>query len=80
MKKYVRFLVVFVFFAFAKAIKAQPSKVTSVQEMESPNGNFKLEMRLNAIGTPVYKLNFLGKEVIKESSLGFDLKGDNKSL
>lgn len=80
MKKYVRFLVVFVFFAFAKAIKAQPSKVTSVQEMESPNGNFKLEMRLNAIGTPVYKLNFLGKEVIKESSLGFDLKGDDKSL
>lgn len=80
MKKYVRFLVVFVFFAFAKAITAQPYKKIPTHEMVSPNGNFKLEMRLNGVGSPVYKLFFFGKEVIKESSLGFDLKGDNKSL
>ena len=75
-----KILLVFLVFASAKAINAQPFKATPVHEMVSPNGDFKLELRLNAEGTPVYKLDFLGKEAIKESSLGFDLKGDDKSL
>ena len=43
------------------------------QEINSPNGNFTLNFELNQ-GVPIYKLNYKGKAVVKESKLGFELK------
>lgn len=73
---------VFWVFAFAKAIPlhAQQFHTNAVEELTSPDGNFKLTVRLNQNGTPLYKLDFKNKAVVKESTLGFDLKGDEKSL
>jgi hypothetical protein len=42
--------------------------------MKSPNGNFALRFSLQADGTPVYSLKYKGKDVIKPSKLGFELK------
>jgi len=47
------------------------------QELKSPNGNFILNFALNSEGTPTYSLNYKGKEVIKPSKLGLELKDDS---
>lgn len=46
------------------------------QTLHSPDGNLTLNFRLNADGTPVYALRYKGKEVIKESKMGFTLRPD----
>ncbi len=73
---------VFWVFAFAKAIPlyAQQVNTNAVEVLASPDGHFKLTVRLNQNGTPLYQLDFKNKAVVKESSLGFDLKDDEKSL
>lgn len=50
------------------------------QQLKSPNGNFAMDFSLLQDGTPTYKLTFKGKEVIKTSKLGLELKNDKKSL
>ncbi|QEE48456.1 glycoside hydrolase family 97 protein [Flavobacterium alkalisoli] len=50
------------------------------QELKSPNGNFTLKFSLEKDGTPSYSLTYKGKDVIKPSKLGFELKKDEKSL
>ncbi|PTT00706.1 alpha-glucosidase, partial [Flavobacterium sp. HMWF030] len=50
------------------------------QELKSPDGNFSMNFSLQTDGTPVYKLTYKGKEVIKPSKLGLALKNDDKSL
>lgn len=50
------------------------------QQLKSPNGNFTMDFSLLQDGTPTYKLTFKGKEVIKTSKLGLELKNDKKSL
>ena len=40
----------------------------------SPDGNFLLNVTVNAEGTPVYTLDYKGKPIVKESRLG--LKSD----
>lgn len=50
------------------------------QQLKSPNGNFTMDFSLLQDGTPTYKLTFKGKEVIKMSKLGLELKNDEKSL
>ncbi|ABQ07433.1 MULTISPECIES: glycoside hydrolase family 97 protein [Flavobacterium] len=52
----------------------------NAQDLKSPDGNFLMHFSLEADGTPVYKLIYKGKDVIKASKLGFTLKNDNKSL
>ena len=52
----------------------------NAQDLKSPDGNFLMHFSLEADGTPVYKLIYKGKDVIKTSKLGFTLKNDNKSL
>jgi hypothetical protein len=42
--------------------------------MKSPNGKFALRFSLQSDGTPVYSLKYKGKDVIKPSKLGFELK------
>lgn len=44
------------------------------QQLKSPNGNFTMEFALSNDGTPTYQLNYKGKQVIKTSKLGFELK------
>jgi hypothetical protein len=43
------------------------------QSIQSPNGNIKLDFKLNE-SKAVYQLYYKGKEVIKPSSLGFEIK------
>ncbi len=45
------------------------------QEQASPNGNVVVSFFLNKQGVPFYKISYKNKPVIKESSLGFLLKG-----
>ena len=47
------------------------------QELQSPNGELKMQFLLDNSGTPVYKLKYKEKEVIRESRLGFELKNEN---
>ncbi|MCO4293502.1 glycoside hydrolase family 97 protein [Solitalea sp. MAHUQ-68] len=49
------------------------SLATMAQELVSPNGNLKLSFQLSD-GSPTYKLIYKGKEVIKTSKLGLELK------
>jgi hypothetical protein len=49
------------------------------QEINSPNGNFTLCFELNQ-GVPIYKLNYKEKAVVKDSRLGFELKGEESLL
>ena len=54
--------------------------VLRAQELLSPSGQLKMAFSLSTDGTPTYSLSYKGKSVIKPSTLGFDLKGDKKSL
>ncbi|HEY1113307.1 MAG TPA: glycoside hydrolase family 97 N-terminal domain-containing protein, partial [Chitinophagaceae bacterium] len=62
---------VFLFYFLCTAIMAQ--------ELKSPNQNFTLTFVLQD-STPVYQLVYKGKEVVKPSKLGLELKNDQKSL
>lgn len=44
------------------------------QNIQSPNGKLSLAFALTADGEPTYQLSFGGKSVIKNSSLGIELK------
>lgn len=48
--------------------------IIHAQDMKSPNGKFTLSFSLQSDGTPVYSLKYKGKDVIKPSKLGFELK------
>jgi hypothetical protein len=50
------------------------------QQLKSPNGSFSMDFSLLEDGTPTYKLTYKGKEVLKTSKLGLELKNDKKSL
>lgn len=52
----------------------------TAHELQSPDGNLSLKFRLTEDGTPVYSFAFGNKTVIKESSLGYELVNDDKSL
>ena len=46
------------------------------ERLVSPDGNLELTFSLTQEGTPCYALNYAGREVIKESPLGYTLRGD----
>lgn len=52
------------------------STAAMAESITSPNGLLKLNFSVNAQGTPVYELSYKGKEVIKPSTLGLELKND----
>ncbi|AWH84670.1 alpha-glucosidase [Flavobacterium album] len=52
----------------------------NAQELKSPNGAFTMKFSLQAGGVPTYSLVYKGKDVIKASKLGLELKNDKKSL
>lgn len=44
------------------------------QNLKSPDGNLSMNFSITAEGTPEYKLSYKGKEVIRPSKLGLELK------
>ena len=52
----------------------------NAQELQSPNGNFKMIFALENDGTPTYQLFMNNKEIIKKSKLGLELQKDKKSI
>lgn len=54
--------------------------IVNAQKLKSPNGDFELEFALSKNGEPMYALFLKGKEVVKQSKLGFELKNDKVSL
>lgn len=50
--------------------------ILPAQTLQSPDGNLALDFHLSAEGTPVYSLRYKGKDVIKESKLGFTVRPD----
>ncbi|OJU51580.1 MAG: alpha-glucosidase [Bacteroidales bacterium 45-6] len=48
----------------------------SAQSLKSPNGNLEMKFYLQDGGIPTYTLTFKGKDVIKPSKLGLDLRPD----
>jgi len=54
--------------------------ITYAQELKSPNDRFTMSFRLLQDGSPAYQLSYKGKPVIKESTLGLELKNDKQSL
>lgn len=51
-----------------------PFTIASTQELKSPDGNLTMDFKLTSKGEPTYTLTYKGKEVIKPSKLGFELK------
>ncbi|HLO80444.1 MAG TPA: glycoside hydrolase family 97 protein [Chitinophagaceae bacterium] len=54
--------------------------ISIAQELKSPDGNFIMNFSLLPDGTPTYMLKYKGKDVVKPSKLGLELKGDKLSL
>ncbi|MBB1286589.1 glycoside hydrolase family 97 protein [Flavisolibacter sp. BT320] len=54
--------------------------ITDAQELRSPDHNLRLFFSLQNDGTPTYSLTYKGKDVVKPSKMGFQLKNDKKSL
>lgn len=50
------------------------------QSITSPDGNLEMEFALSDTGEPTYILNYKLREVIKKSTLGFEIKKDSLSL
>ena len=46
----------------------------AAETVQSPDGNLSVTFDLNKEGTPTYSMNFKGKEVMKPSKLGLELK------
>ena len=52
------------------------SMIISAQTLTSPNGNYQMNFSLSGDGSPLYTLNYKGKEVIKPSKMGLELKSE----
>jgi hypothetical protein len=50
------------------------------QTLRSPNGQLEMIFTVQQGGVPTYQLSYKGKTVIKPSTLGLELKNDDKSL
>ncbi len=53
---------------------------TIAQNLESPDGNLKMEFKLSDKGEPIYELLYKEKTVIEPSKLGFEFKNDKNPL
>ena len=50
------------------------------QELNSPDGNFKMNFLIENEGFPTYELSYKGKTVINTSKLGLELKGEHSAI
>src|SRR5690606_18941838 len=55
-------------------------QLSNAQTINSPNGELELNFSLQESGIPTYSLTYKGKDVIKQSKLGLELKDDEFSL
>ena len=53
-----------------------PGVQALAEEVKSPNGNLTLTFALQSGGVPSYSLTYKGRDVIKPSTLGLELKND----
>ncbi|NDV78129.1 glycoside hydrolase family 97 protein [Dysgonomonas sp. 511] len=51
--------------------------ITNAQELKSPDGSLSLAFSLQSGGVPTYSLTYKGKDVIKPSKLGLELKDNS---
>lgn len=58
-------------------VLAFASLTLSAQELSSPDGNLKMNFKVNEKGTPTYDLYYHGKVVIKPSALGLELQKED---
>ena len=65
----------FLALALAGMSMSMPSAIA--QELKSPDGKLKMEFSLDEQGRPTYYLHYKGKEVIKPSHLGIELKQED---
>ena len=49
----------------------------NAQNLKSPNSEIELTFSLTKKGVPTYKISYKDQEVIKQSKLGLELKGDD---
>ena len=56
------------------------SNFTIAQNLESPDGNLKMEFKLSDKGEPIYELFYKEKPVIEPSKLGFEFKNDQNPM
>lgn len=49
----------------------------TAQDLQSPNGNFKLNFSLDGEGRPTYNLTYKGRDIIKPSHMGLELKQED---
>lgn len=70
MKKYLFISWLFLFVAI----------IAHAQQLVSPDGNFVMDFSLVENGRPAYKLFYKGEPVIKQSTLGLDLKGQSTEM
>lgn len=52
---------------------------SGAQDLKSPDGNLMLQFYLQKGGIPTYCLTYKGKEVIKPSKMGLELKSENEA-
>jgi len=62
--------------AFCLLLSLSMGTLAMAQSLTSPNGHFKFNFSVNSQGEPVYELSYKGKQVIKPSKLGLELKND----
>ena len=70
-KHFPTFLTLFLF------VSCQSTDQTKTAMLESPNQIVAIDVNLTQTGQPFYKITFNGKEVVAQSLLGFDIKGQN---
>ncbi len=56
--------------------KGEEIKLSTAENIGSPNGQLQLNFAVNLKGEPLYELIYKGKKVIKPSKLGLELKDD----
>lgn len=56
---------------FLSAALVFASLWAGAETITSPNGNYKLDFRLDAKGTPTYELTYKGKQVVKPGKMGY---------
>lgn len=56
--------------------KGEEIKLSTAENIGSPNGELQLNFAVNQKGEPLYELTYKGKPVIKPSKLGLELKDD----
>lgn len=67
-------------FILSLALISSTFNTATAQTLQSPNGELTMQFFLKNDGTPSYQLSYKNNAVIKSSTLGLELKDDEKSL